>query len=407
MKKTLFTLLTLALVVSFGIQPVLANGSDPAPATQTVVAGNDYPVVFVHGFSGWGRDELGGFLYWGGFNDLQQRIREDGKKAYTAAVGPVSSNWDRACELYAVIKGGTVDYGAGHSSHFGHRRFGRTYPGLYPQWDATHKIHLVSHSQGGQTVRALVQLLAQGHPTAAQVGYAPNNETSGLFTGGKNWVCSVTTISTPHDGTTLTEMVDDIIPTAQTIIGAISVIANGNSVYDLKLDQFQDNPSIINSTKDISRWDLSAAGAKELNVWVKAQPNVYYFSWSTEQTYQGWLTGHYYGTIEMDAIFLPMAAYMGAFTNSGLGVDSSWWQNDGVVNTNSMNGPKKNSTDTIVTYNGTPQKGKWNYMGLLNDCDHMDIVGSLRYPGESCPDGYENLTDFYLQMSDQLTALNP
>ena len=66
-------------------------------------AGNDYPFVLVHGFTGWGRDELLGFKYWGGFNDLQESLNQAGYRTYTGVVGPFASNWDRACELYAYI----------------------------------------------------------------------------------------------------------------------------------------------------------------------------------------------------------------------------------------------------------------------------------------------------------------
>ena len=66
---------------------------------------------------------------------------------------------DRACELYAQISGGTVDYGAVHAEKHGHNRFGRTYSGFAPNWSETNKVHLVGHSMGGQTIRTLVQLL--------------------------------------------------------------------------------------------------------------------------------------------------------------------------------------------------------------------------------------------------------
>jgi triacylglycerol lipase len=128
---------------------------------------NNYPIVLINGFAGWGRDEVLGYKYWGGFEDLEQVMTKSGYKTYTATVSPFSSNWDRACELYAYIKGGTVDYGAAHSSKYGHARYGRTYPGLYPNWGITvnnkiNKVHLVGHSMGGQTARTLVQLLEKG-----------------------------------------------------------------------------------------------------------------------------------------------------------------------------------------------------------------------------------------------------
>ena len=45
-----------------------------------------------------------------------------------ASVGIISSAWDRACELYAELTGGTADYGIAHAQRFGHARFGTAYP---------------------------------------------------------------------------------------------------------------------------------------------------------------------------------------------------------------------------------------------------------------------------------------
>ena len=80
---------------------------------------NKHPVILVHGFMGWGPDEMGSYKYWGGKYDIEERLREDGFEVYTANVGPVSSNWDRAVELYYQIKGGQVNYGKIQSEKYG------------------------------------------------------------------------------------------------------------------------------------------------------------------------------------------------------------------------------------------------------------------------------------------------
>ncbi|TDH67942.1 hypothetical protein CCR75_009576 [Bremia lactucae] len=172
-------------------------------------ASNRFPIILVHGFTGWGRDELNGFRYWGGLQgDFETKLNDQGYTVYTAAVGPFSSNWDRACELYAVIKGGQVDYGQIHSTTYNHFRFGRNYTGLYPQWGTTNsdgsinKVHLVGHSMGGQTIRMLAQMLAYGTTGAPTV---EDRLSHPLFKGGKKWVHSITTISTPNQGTTLSD----------------------------------------------------------------------------------------------------------------------------------------------------------------------------------------------------------
>ncbi len=388
-----FGLFWMVLFIVSSLLMVAPPASAAEPTRQ-----NQYPIVLVHGFGGWGRDEVLGFKYWGGFHDIQDYLTTRGYPTYTASVGPFSSNWDRAAELYAQIRGGKTDYGAAHAAKHGHARFGRTYPGLYPQWGSAdsggllNKIHLISHSQGGQTTRVLVQLLSEG--SAAEVAATPAAELSPLFnTTRKPWVDSVTTISAPHDGTTLATGVNLFLPYAQQMVALIAASAS-TQLYDFKLDQwglsrrpgesfssYADRvwaSSIWTSTKDISVWDLSPDGAKELNGWVKAQPDVYYFSWSTEKTSKSLLTGYQYPEITINPIWSANAWFMGSYTRNRSGlvpITSSWWKNDGVVNTISMNGPKLGSTDQIVNNSATPQIGVWNHLGVRESYDHSDIIG--------------------------------
>jgi triacylglycerol lipase len=276
------------------LYPVLASAS------------NSYPVVLVHGFGGWGRDELFGLKYWGGGfisggdRDLQAVLASNGTVTKTAAVGPLSSNWDRAVELFYQIKGGCVDYGPFHSvNQFktngqrdtrtiirkldgglnpdGTRRPRKCWAAnaannpnndplaLYPEWgnDASKKIHLVAHSQGGQTVRQLLQLLRAGSPNdlAADSSLYDESRQANPFRGGKNWVSSITTLATPHDGTTLATGVQ-MLGFVQQLVGAAATAAglsSGDSVlYDLKLEQFglKRNPGAVSSLKCNTRPEL-------------------------------------------------------------------------------------------------------------------------------------------------------
>jgi triacylglycerol lipase len=115
-------------------------------------ADNKYPIIFVHGFMGWGPDEMAGYKYWGGKNDITNYLKEQGFEVYTASVGPVSSNWDRAVELFYQIKGGQVDYGQDHAKTYGliQKPEAKNFPGLYPDWDQNHPIHIIGHSMGGK-----------------------------------------------------------------------------------------------------------------------------------------------------------------------------------------------------------------------------------------------------------------
>jgi len=402
-------------------------------------AANSYPIVLVHGFSGWGRGELFGMQYWGGgfqvggSRDLQEQLKANGYTTYTAAVGPISSNWDRAIELFYQIKGGCVDYGPYHSTHLvktdgtiDSRTHSRKLDGtngttrrcwakdaannpyndplaLYPQWgdDPSKKIHLIAHSQGGQTARQLLQLLRYGSTDELNADSALYNETTqkNPYTGGKHWVSSITTLSTPHDGTTLASGAQ-LLPMVQQLVGAAAALAglvsSDQVIYDLKLDQWGlkrnagesfasyfsrvSASAIWNTSKDVSLWDLSPDGAKEINQRVQNMGDVYYYSYATNTTFRGFLSGRHYPILQTFLPFQPQTLFMGWYTRndpSKVTIDSSWWPNDSVVNTRSMRVPTIGAASPSVNYSGTPQVGSWNHMGLWAGWDHVDIIGVL------------------------------
>ena len=388
-------------------------------SSLTALAANSDPVVLIHGFIGWGRDEMFGMKYWGGGfsgdRDLQEVLKANGTQTYTVAVGPVSSVWDRAVEAYYQVKGGCVDYGAAHAARHGHARYGRCYTAHHPQWDENHRVHFVTHSMGGQTARALDTLLRDG---SQEERAASGANVAELFKGGKKWTRSITTISTPHDGTTLASGVQ-LLDIAEEVVGAAAAFAGLNSstdvVYDFKLDQWnlrrnsgesfssylgrvKSSPFWTGDQKDVSLWDLSPDGAKELNQWTKTYPDTYYFSFSTEATYRGLLSGWQYPELSMFLPFQPLAMFMGTYTRNQPGkvvIDSSWWQNDGIVNTRSMRAP---AGHPWVSFNGTPVKGSWNHIGLWNSWDHFDIQGLFCL---TC-----NINPMHIQHANRLKALN-
>ena len=68
---------------------------------------------------GWGSGEMGDYNYWGGNNDYVEFFKSEGFNIIEVSVGPVSSNWERAIEVYYQLKGGQVDYGKFHSDQSG------------------------------------------------------------------------------------------------------------------------------------------------------------------------------------------------------------------------------------------------------------------------------------------------
>ncbi len=178
----------------------------PLPAEAALPRQNDYPIVLVHGFAGFG--ELAGVPYWGFAYNVPKDLKSRGYETIVASVGPFSSDWDRCCELYAELVGGTVDYGKVHSEKYGHARYGRTYPGMYPQFGTVDpdtgkrcKIHLIGHSMGGPTVRTFAAMLENG--SAEERAGTPADELSPFFAGDKSgWIDGVLTIASPGDGTT-------------------------------------------------------------------------------------------------------------------------------------------------------------------------------------------------------------
>ena len=116
----------------------------------------NYPFVLVHGMLGFGKDEFMNLVcpYWGMLSgSLPAYLTDQGFEVYDPSVGKYSSAWDRACELYAQLMGGTVDYGVAHSEKYGHKRYGRTYEKpLFNGFGPEKKVNLVGHSFGGATI---------------------------------------------------------------------------------------------------------------------------------------------------------------------------------------------------------------------------------------------------------------
>ena len=341
---------------------------------------NSCPIILIHGFLGWGRDELPKYYYWGGKIDLEQMLKDAGHEVYTVSVGPISSNMDRAIETFYQIKGGQLDYGIIRSDSLGiiQKPAGKYYEGLYPQWSEKNPIHIIGHSQGGQTARMLETLL-KTHL---------NNEESILLSKIHNgWIKSITTIATPHNGSTLVPIMINIFPFALDLapwLGGID-IASINNLYSFDLEHWgvekQDDESLFQyyqrignsslaESKNLCSWDLSIEGSLKFNQNYKTDLNVYYFSFATSAT-KKYLRNKYHKPDNFMSLHLrPTSRLMGKYKNV---INYQWYENDGICNTISMDGP---TGSTIIKFDGYPKKGVWQTMEKLK-MDHQAVVGHL------------------------------
>ena len=361
----------------------------------------DYSYVLVHGLGGWGEgDGINDVAqYWGGGKfDLKAALEENGYTVHTPSIGPVSSTWDRACELYAQLTGTTVDYGKAHSEAHNHARFGRKYTTpLVENWGEkvnggqTVKINLVGHSFGGATVRLLASLLEYGNKF--EIGRT-GDDTSPLFTGGKgHYIHSVTTLCAPHNGSTLTEVLNSVSsPFADTTdmlmalcFGVSGISSPVEEIYDIKLDQFEIDKSdtrsalksLVAAGNDHAAYDLSPDGAAELNEQIKTVDGVYYFSYSYSTTAEGKLLGNHLPEADTFPVLLPFAAAIGSYsgtTDGGIVIDSSWKENDGLVNVVSAQYPFGDEHSEFPEKEKDIKPGIW-YVAETRNGDHGTVIG--------------------------------
>ena len=119
-----------------------------------------------------------------------------------------------------------MDYGAAHAAKYGHERYGKTYEGVYKDWQPGQKVHLVGHSMGGQTIRQLEALLRNGNPEEQEYQHVHGGDISPLYQGqNDNMISSITTLGTPHNGTHASDLLGNEALIRQVVFDAEKYLA--------------------------------------------------------------------------------------------------------------------------------------------------------------------------------------
>ena len=360
---------------------------------STLYGANKYRIILIHGFLGWGKEELGEYNYWGGQNNIEQYLRDKGYEVYSVSLGPISSSYDCAVETFYQVKGGQLDYGQAHAEKYSivQKPEGIIYPGLYPEWDENHPVHLLGYSFGGMTSRMLLHLLTN---TVAKDSTGLPEESLLLSEELSGWVSSITTMSSPHNGATLSNIVVNLVPFTDNLLPLADLISS--KYYDFNLKQWnitkKENESISEymsrfknhpawNTKNSVAWDSSIQGAMALNDNLTINPNVYYFSYSTAASVLDTATGYHKPADHVNMSNYPLGWIIGRTKvdmGNGKKTDESWFKNDGTVNTISMLRPftGKNGPEPLKTFLPTEpiEKGIWNFMGEYAE-DHKSFIG--------------------------------
>ncbi|MBQ3151185.1 MAG: lipase [Clostridia bacterium] len=392
---TLVTAIVIVVVVSIVVAlliPVISR------SVQKNKEEEKYPYVLVHGLMGYGTSSAvnGVVSYWGATaGRLTSMLSAEGYDVYEASVGPISSTWDRTCELYAQLYGGRVDYGAAHSEKHGHDRYGRMYEPLFEGMENDSlKVNLVGHSFGGETVRLLASLMEFGDETEQNAC----NDASPLFKGGKGEkIYSVTTLCSPHNGTTAIYVLDSAYPVSDLLVDMALLLGGTagnvtNELFDFQLDHFgittkkgeamtEDElhntvTTILADNEDHAVTDLSPDGAKKLNEQIKLSPHTYYISYAFSSTHEGSLLDVQVPNADTFALLRLPSRLIGSYsknTVTNYPIDRSWLENDGLVNVVSAKYP---FGDEYCEYTEGEkiQKGIWNVMPVQKG-DHAKAVG--------------------------------
>jgi hypothetical protein len=410
-------------------------------------------IIFAPGLFGWGPpDEMNGVLpYWG---DARAQLDGGAFRIHEAKVGPVSSFHDRACELYAQIRGRRVDYGEAHSRAAGHDRYSPTLTfegrGFVEGWSADNPVILIGHSAGAQTCLILQQLLREG------LWNAPGDETSA------DWIEVVVSVAGVLNGSTLPYMFGcdkssgalsrGLSPQA---ISSLIKLANAASaqleyapgLVSLWLDHwagaadearsaawFEASPFVTGT--DNLAYDLTLQGCRKANDRFEASPNTYYLSLVTGATRAPPVLKTIGGAItrlfgltsgpraipdaSMLPLLLPSALYQASVSFDappipGWGAGDltldAWSENDGAVSSISQRYPFTGQRAASVAAGGfmegrAPERGKWCFERIETVSglrfDHLDPVFGISAKSRALREAHQTL---WRKLGERLATL--
>ncbi|GLH75835.1 hypothetical protein SSBR45G_07430 [Bradyrhizobium sp. SSBR45G] len=349
-------------------------------------------VIFVHGIFGWGENELVGLSYWG--EALAQFPRER-FEVHEVKCGPVSSFNDRACELFAQIRGGHFKYGNGQEGikrpvvERNERKHVPPQP-LLPEWSQDHPIVLVGHSAGAHTCLALQRLLAEDFFEVKS---------------NANWIEAIICISGVLNGSTLTYLFgcdpatgnlvqkpERLIETAVKLVDFLPQLPQAG--IDPWLEQWIDTDAFARGRDNLAH-DLTLAGCLDANAAFKINPTTYYLSLVTSMPARRTVLGiplpiRYPG---INPLLLATAIYQADradFVAEALPLQdwnrtpelriAAWRENDGAVSTISQRFPFTHCRESIgqegFLGGQSIEKGKWYFERVENvagrSLDHLD-----------------------------------
>lgn len=327
----------LAMLVTVAVVAALGCAAEPSPdgTTQDQATGEDaftaraskHPIVLAHGFDASTTNR------WS-FYKVEEKLRADGHVVHSAQVSPYKGVPARAAQLAVHVDAA--------------QRECRAKPGC----DAS-KVHIIAHSMGGLDSRYLI----------SKLGYGAR-------------VASLTTISTPHRGSNIADVLLKIIP--DDVDKAINAMASmwGRTFTDRDLAADSDVKAALSSISEKTT-------RESFNPDVQDDPRVTYISWAGVSDVIGIPNPKDYDACEgklqtrlgirdgMDATLVPTAGFVAH------GVELR--PNDGMV---------------------TVESAKWGkFMGCI-PADHLDEVGQPKQ-GRHPLTGFDHL-EFYRKMASSL-----